>query len=83
MPENYDVIVIFPIYRRFRAIRKPDSEHMVHNPYMFINDNLLSNSTWKKNYKFFNAALILLDGAKASFLIKNIGFLQKLLNTEW
>ena len=25
MPTNYDVIVIFPIYGQFGAIRKPDS----------------------------------------------------------
>ena len=25
MPANYDVIVIFSVYSRFRAIRKPDS----------------------------------------------------------
>ena len=41
MPENYDVIVIFPILYQFGAIQKPDSGHMVHNPYMFINEHVV------------------------------------------
>ena len=40
--ENCDVIVIFPIYGQFGAIRKPDSGRMVCKTYIFINSNLLS-----------------------------------------
>ena len=42
MSENYDVIVIFSIYSKFGAIRKPDSGHIVCKTYVFINSNLLS-----------------------------------------
>ena len=39
---NCDVIVIFPIYSQFAAIRKLDSGRMVYKTYIFINSNLLS-----------------------------------------
>ena len=39
--ENYDVIVIFPIYSRFIAIPKPDFGRMVCKIYIFINSNFL------------------------------------------
>ena len=39
---NYDVIVIFPIYGQFGAIRKLDSRRMVCRTYISINSNLLS-----------------------------------------
>ena len=39
---NFDVIVIFPIYEKFGAIRKPDSGCAVCKIYIFINSNLLS-----------------------------------------
>ena len=42
MPENCHVIVIFPIYGQFGAIRKPDSARTVCKTYIFINNNLLS-----------------------------------------
>ena len=42
MLENCDVIVIFPIYGQFGAIRKPDSGRIVCKTYIFINSNLLS-----------------------------------------
>ena len=42
MSENCDVIVIFPIYGQFGAIRKPDSGRIVCKTYVFINSNLLS-----------------------------------------
>ena len=42
MSENCGVIVIFQIYDRFRAIRKPDTGHMVCQTYIFIKSNLLS-----------------------------------------
>ena len=47
MSENCDVIVIFPIYGQFGAIRKPDSVRIVWKTY--INSNLLSNKIWKQN----------------------------------
>ena len=42
MSANCDVIVIFPIYGQFGAIRKPDSGRMVCKTNIFINSNLLS-----------------------------------------
>ena len=42
MSANCDVIVIFPIYGQFGAIRKPDSGRIVCKTYIFINSNLLS-----------------------------------------
>ena len=42
MPLNCDVIVIFPIYGQFGAIRKPDSGCIFCKTYIFINSNLLS-----------------------------------------
>ena len=42
MLENCDVIVIFPIYGQFGAIRKRDSGHILCETYIFINTNLLS-----------------------------------------
>ena len=37
MLANCNVIVIFPIYGQFRAIRKPDSERKACKIYIFIN----------------------------------------------
>ena len=42
MSVNCDVIVIFPIYGQFGAIRKLDSGRIVCKTYIFINSNLLS-----------------------------------------
>ena len=42
MLENSDVIVIFPIYGQYGAIRKPDARRIVCKTYVFINNNLLS-----------------------------------------
>ena len=44
-----DVIVIFPIYDRFGAIRMPDSGRIVCKNYVFINSNLLSYKNLKQN----------------------------------
>ena len=41
LSENCDVIVIFPIYGQFGAIRKPNSGRTVSKTYIFINSNLL------------------------------------------
>ena len=49
MLENCDVIVIFPIYGQFGAIRKPDSGRIVCKTYVFINSNLLFYKNWKQN----------------------------------
>ena len=49
MSANCDVIVIFPIYGQFGAIRKPDSKHLVCKIYISINRNLLSYKNWKQN----------------------------------
>ena len=42
MSVNCDVIVIFPIYGQFGAIRKLDSGCIVCKTYIFINNNFLS-----------------------------------------
>ena len=42
MSANCDVIVFFPIYGQFSAIRKPDSGCMVNETYIFINSSLSS-----------------------------------------
>ena len=49
MSKNCDVIVIFPIYGQFGAIRKPDSGRIVCKTYVFINSNLLPYKNWKQN----------------------------------
>ena len=42
MSENYNVIVISPIYGQFGAISNPDSGRIVYKTNIFINSNLLS-----------------------------------------
>ena len=42
MSKNCNVIVIFPFYSQFGAIRKPNSGHVVCKAYIFNNSNLLS-----------------------------------------
>ena len=42
MSENYNVIVISPIYGQFGAIPMPDSGRIVYKTNIFINSNLLS-----------------------------------------
>ena len=48
MSSNCDVIVFFPIYSQFGAMRKPDFGRMVYKIYIFVN-KLLSYKTWKQN----------------------------------
>ena len=68
MPENCDVILIFPFYGQFGAIRKPDSARVVCKTYIFSNSNRLSCKNWKQNYKISNTALTLLLWVKVLFL---------------
>ena len=49
MLENFDVIVILPIYGQFGEIWKPDSGRMVCKTYIFINSNFLPYKKWKEN----------------------------------
>ena len=42
MSATCGVVVIFPIYGHFGAIRKPDSGSKVCKTYIFINSNVLS-----------------------------------------
>ena len=49
IPENCDVIDIFPICGQFGVIRKLDSGRIVCETYIFINSNLLSYNNWKQN----------------------------------
>ena len=46
---NCDVIVFFPIYGQFAAIRKSDFRRMVYKTYIFVNNNILSYKSWKQN----------------------------------
>ena len=49
MSKNCDVIIIFPIYGQFEAIRKPDSKRVVCKIYIFINSKLFFYKNWKQN----------------------------------
>ena len=40
--ESCDIIVTFPIYGQFGAIRKPDPRRINNKTYIFNNNNLLS-----------------------------------------
>ena len=42
MPENCDVITVFPIYGQFGAVWKPDSRCIACKTYVFLDSNLLS-----------------------------------------
>ena len=77
MSENYDAVVIFPIYGQFGAMQKPDSGHIIYWTCMFINSKLLSYKNWKQNKKISNTALTLLLWLNALFLPKNADFLKK------
>ena len=48
MLANCGVIVIFPIYGQFGAMRKPDPRCIVCKTYIYINSNLLSYKNWTK-----------------------------------
>ena len=82
MLANCDVIVIFPTYGQFEAIRKPTSESMVFKTYIFIDSNLLSYKNWKQNQNISNTTLILLLWVKVLFLQKNTDFLKYWTNTD-
>ena len=75
MSAKWDVIVSFPIYDQFRAIRKPDSGCIVCKTYMFINSNLLFYKNWKQNWKALTQHIIVLS--KGTTFTKNADFLQK------
>ena len=49
MSANCDVIIIFPIYGQFGAIRTPDSEHIVCKTYILISSNLILKKLKTKN----------------------------------
>ena len=49
MSSDCRVIVIFPIYDQFGAIRMPDSGRIVGETYIFINSNHLCYKNWKQN----------------------------------
>ena len=49
MSSNCDLIITFPIYGQFGAIRKPDSGPIVFKTYIFINSNLLFYKNWKQD----------------------------------
>ena len=49
MSENFDVIVIFPIYGQFGAIRDLDSGCIGFKTCVFIYSHLFSYKNWKQN----------------------------------
>ena len=49
MSTNCGVMVFFPIYGQFAAIRILDSGRMVYKTYIFIKNNLLSSNRTKKS----------------------------------
>ena len=51
MSVNCDIIVVFPIYGQFGAIRKPDSGPIACKTYIFINSNLLPYKTENRTKK--------------------------------
>ena len=51
MSANFEAIIIILIYGRFWVIRKPISEHMICNSYIFIKKNLLSHKELKTELK--------------------------------
>ena len=56
---NCDVIVIFPTYNQFGAIRKPGSGSIVCKIDIFIDSNLYLTKTENRTIKFSNTALTL------------------------
>ena len=77
MSKNCDVIVIFPIYGQFGAIRKSDSGRRDCKNYVFLNSNLWSYKNWKQNQNIIYTALTLLLWVKILFFPKNTDFLEK------
>ena len=76
MSENCDVIVLFPFYGQFAAIRKKDSRHMVYKTYIFI---MLQNlKTELKGFYHSSHTIIL---SKASIFAKKADFLKKMLTS--
>ena len=49
MSANCNVIVIFPIYDQFGAIRKSHPERSICKTYIFINNKLLYFKKWKQH----------------------------------
>ena len=49
MSGNCDVIAIFQIFDQLGAVQRPDFGHRICKSYVFINSNLLSKKTLKKN----------------------------------
>ena len=77
----YDVIDIFPIFDRFGAIWKPDSECVVCKTYISINSNLLSykNKTEKSLKQFSDFLQKNADISKIKeVLVLNFFFFMKL-----
>ena len=78
MLTNCDVIVIFPIYGQFGAIRKPDSGRIVCKTYIFIKSNhffilqKLRIELENLLYSFHTIGL-----SKGSIFPKNANFLHK------
>ena len=75
MSVNCDIIVMFPIFAQFGAIRKPDSGRIVCKTYIFISSDLLSYKSWKQNWKISYTTLTLLS--KDTVFAKKCWFFAK------
>ena len=74
MSANCDVIIFFPIYGQFVAIRKPDFRRMVYKTYILIKNNLFILEKLKTELKISDTALML---TQLLYSLKNGDFLQK------
>ena len=80
---NYDTIVFFPIYGRFGAIWKPNSEYMVCISYIFIyNKQPFILEKLNAELKYSCTALILLLWLKVLLLPKKADFICKKMLTS-
>ena len=77
MLENYETIAIFPIYRQFGAIWKPDFGRIVCKTYILINGDSFCSENWKQNLKISNTTLTILSWVKVLFLPKITDFCKK------
>ena len=70
MPENCNVIDIFPIYGQFAAIPRLDSGRIVFNTYIFINSNFFILQKLKTELKSLKHSSHIIDLSKGTILAK-------------
>ena len=77
MSKNCDAVVMFSIYGRFGAIRKPDSRRIVCKTYVFISSSRLSYKTESRTKKFLTQLSHYCLEQRYYFCQKMLTFLQK------